>query len=58
MSDTQCLHAWVAGMMYVHEEDLEATARDRAEWGGTVECEKCDMIYAPGQDNVVGDQGA
>lgn len=58
MSNTECLHAWVAGMMYVDEQDLDWVARARAKWGETVECEKCDMTYAPGQDNVVGDQGA
>lgn len=56
MNNSECLHAWVAGMMYVHEEDLDSTARERAEWGGTVECEKCEMTYVP--ENVVGDQGA
>lgn len=41
-SDTQdkCLHSWVAGMMHVHDEDLETVARMRP-----VTCEKCDDTY-------------
>jgi hypothetical protein len=39
-----CLHAWVAGMMYVHEEDLEYVAAARQ-----VECEKCEKIYVSEQ---------
>lgn len=50
MNNSECLHAWVGGMIYVDKEDLEATARERAKWGGTVECEKCDMIYVPEGD--------
>lgn len=46
----ECLHSWVGGMIYVHDEDLESVARERAEWGGTVECEKCDAIYVPDGD--------
>jgi hypothetical protein len=36
----ECQHAWVAGMMYVHEEDLDYVAQVRQ-----VECEKCELIY-------------
>lgn len=45
MDQENCQHAWVAGIMVVHPEDLESTARERAKWGGTVECEKCDLVY-------------
>jgi len=35
-----CQHAWVAGMMYVHPEDLDYVASVRP-----VACEKCDEVY-------------
>lgn len=38
-------HNWVAGMMYVSEEDVEDIARNRH-----VECEKCKMSYESGKD--------
>lgn len=38
----ECRHSWVAGMMYVHDEDLDAVARMR-----TVECERCEVVYSP-----------
>lgn len=34
--------AWVAGMMYVHEEDLDTVAEARP-----VECESCERVYEP-----------
>jgi hypothetical protein len=37
-----CQHAWVAGMMYVHPEDLLSVAAARE-----VECEKCELIFRP-----------
>jgi hypothetical protein len=36
----KCDHVWVAGMMYVHVEDVEAIAKIRK-----VTCEKCDVRY-------------
>lgn len=38
-------HVWVAGMMYVHEEDARQTAIERARFGGHVECEACEQRY-------------
>jgi hypothetical protein len=35
-----CTHSWVAGMMYVHDDDLDTVAETRA-----VICEDCDMKY-------------
>lgn len=35
-----CRHRWVAGMMYVHDEDVAAVAAIRP-----VVCEKCDAPY-------------
>jgi hypothetical protein len=34
-------HTWVAGMMYVHAEDVEDVAAARP-----VECERCERTYA------------
>ena len=42
---TECKHSWVAGMMYVHDEDLDDVAAVRK-----VECEKCDKVYVPNED--------
>lgn len=36
-----CAHSWVAGMVYVHDEDLDMVARMRR-----VECERCETVYA------------
>ena len=38
-------HAWIAGMMRVHDEDVEVTARERAKFRGVVTCERCDYTY-------------
>lgn len=38
-----CRHVWVAGMMYVHDEDVEAVAAIRP-----VECERCEVPFSPG----------
>lgn len=38
-------HSWVAGMMYVHEEDVASIARNRH-----VECEKCEISYESDKD--------
>ncbi len=38
--DSECRHSWVAGMMHVHDEDLETVAAMRQ-----VECEKCEAVY-------------
>lgn len=38
-----CRHRWVAGMMYVHDEDLVSVARVR-----NVECERCEEVVGPG----------
>lgn len=38
--DEECRHSWVAGMMHVHDEDLDAVAAVRQ-----VECEYCEAIY-------------
>jgi hypothetical protein len=35
-----CVHSWVAGMMYVDDEDLEFVAQRRR-----IECEKCEKVY-------------
>jgi len=37
----RCRHSWVAGMMYLSDDDAEAIAATRK-----VECEKCERIYA------------
>ena len=37
----RCLHAWVAGMMYVNDEDVADVAEVRP-----VECESCERTYA------------
>jgi hypothetical protein len=39
---TSCRHVWVAGMMYVHDEDLAGCAAAR-----TVECERCELTVGP-----------
>lgn len=39
---TDCLHSWTAGMMYVHDADLETVAAAR-----TVECERCELTVGP-----------
>jgi hypothetical protein len=44
-----CAHSWVAGMMYVHEEDLDTVYAARAARGETIECENCDQVYRPAQ---------
>jgi hypothetical protein len=36
----ECRHSWVAGMLYVSDEDLDTVAASR-----TVECEKCEAVY-------------
>jgi len=46
MDQEECLHAWVAGIMYVHPEDLEQVAAMRE-----VTCEKCDKVYQVGEDD-------
>lgn len=33
-------HSWTAGMVYVHDEDLETVAKERP-----VTCEVCDLVY-------------
>jgi len=33
-------HSWVAGMMHVHDEDLETVSKMRP-----VTCEVCDLVY-------------
>lgn len=43
----QCLHAWVAGMVYVDTEDLFGVYELRNPRGETIECEKCDLVYDP-----------
>lgn len=45
-----CLHAWVAGMMYVHVEDLEEVSKHRK-----VECEECDLVYVSGEHALLWD---
>lgn len=42
MSDCLYGHAWVAGMMDVHDEDVHEVAAIRR-----VECERCEHIYDP-----------
>lgn len=42
-------HTWVAGMMYVHSEDVHATAIARARFGGVIECERCEHVYQVGR---------
>lgn len=48
--DGPCDHVWVAGMCYVHEEDLEYTAEARKKFGETVKCECCDHVATEGID--------
>lgn len=38
-------HTWIAGMMYVNDEDVEAVAAVR-----TVECETCERVYRNGDE--------
>jgi virulence-associated protein VapD len=38
-------HRWVAGSMYVHDEDVATVARARQVFRQTVECEKCEHVY-------------
>jgi hypothetical protein len=33
-------HSWVAGMMHVHDEDLDTVSKERP-----VSCEVCDLVY-------------
>jgi hypothetical protein len=45
---SSCAHSWVSGMMYVHHEDLHATAVMRAASGSSLpECEHCELVYDP-----------
>lgn len=37
-----CRHSWVAGMMCVADEDLDAVSQVRP-----VECERCEVVYSP-----------
>lgn len=47
----KCLHAWVAGMMYVDDMDVASVAEERAAKGlSPVECEKCERVYQPGDE--------
>lgn len=39
----ECPHVWVAGMCYVHPEDVETVAATRK-----IECENCDATRGPG----------
>ena len=40
-------HTWVAGMLYVHSEDVaEVHAAGRR-----VECERCETVYCPGSED-------
>ncbi len=41
----RCRHSWTAGMMYVHDEDVEYVAKNAAP-SQPVECEKCEATYA------------
>lgn len=42
------LHTWVAGMMHVHPEEVQAVARERRANGASpVECESCEFVYDP-----------
>lgn len=38
----ECRHSWVAGMIYVADEDLDTVAANRP-----VKCEYCDATYRP-----------
>jgi hypothetical protein len=40
-------HTWVAGIMAVHDEDLDAVYAERAARGETIDCETCDAVYEP-----------
>lgn len=47
-----CRHSWVAGMMYVSDEDVASVAEERAAKGiRPVECETCEKVYAPGDED-------
>lgn len=39
-SGAECGHAWVAGLVYVDDEDLATVARDRQ-----VSCQECGLTY-------------
>jgi hypothetical protein len=43
--DDDCNHRWVAGMCYVHDEDVASVAETRS-----VTCEKCDHKATKGID--------
>lgn len=44
-------HSWVAGMMYVHSEDVWSVYNSRVERGDSPpECERCEHIYDPEVD--------
>lgn len=44
------VHSWVAGMMYVHAEDLEFVADSRRGPEG-IECEGCEITYREYRDS-------
>lgn len=44
-------HTWVAGMMYVHSEDVWGVYLERlAKNQPLPECERCEHIYDPDED--------
>lgn len=43
-------HSWVAGMMHVHDEDLESVVEARSARGETVECQHCEAKPQKGVD--------
>lgn len=46
-----CRHSYVAGMLYVHDEDLDTIAETRKAKGlSPIECEKCDKVYDPDEE--------
>jgi hypothetical protein len=41
-------HDWVAGIMAVHPEDLEAVHQARAAHGESIICDTCEAVYPTG----------
>ena len=42
-----CRHVWIAGMMYVADEDAAQVAKTQR-----VTCEKCDHVFNPATDDI------
>lgn len=50
----QCMsHSAIAGIMHVHDEDLDMVAAERAKRREKVECQNCDYVYVAGKGWVL-----